>query len=140
MGGMPKPHNYGIPRMRHPRTPEQLVKAESRPPMLTIDARCDDLNCSPDIYRMIGHCTNCGTKDILVLHTRGHKARDKDCPVCGCHGVVRSDRLATDDEFPAAEASSDHKIMPSSAARADLTEGLKRVSGSAALFTQGDGR
>jgi hypothetical protein len=30
MGAMPKPHNYGIPRMHHPRTPEQQAKAESR--------------------------------------------------------------------------------------------------------------
>lgn len=72
--------------------------------MLTIDARCHDPNCSPDMYRMIGHCRNCGIKGILVLHTRRHEARDKDCPICGCVRAVSSDRLATDDEFPAAEA------------------------------------
>ena len=72
--------------------------------MLTIDGRCSDPHCSGDMYRMVGHCTNCGTKGILVLHTKGHEARDKDCPVCGCTRAMRSDRLATDDEFPEAAA------------------------------------
>jgi hypothetical protein len=56
------------------------------------------------MYRMIGHCRNCGTKDVLVLHSKGHEARDKSCPICGCDRAVSSDRIATDDEFPAAEA------------------------------------
>jgi hypothetical protein len=68
--------------------------------MLTIDGRCDDPHCSKDMYRMVGHCRNCGTGDILLLFTSGHRRRPLTCPVCGCYREVCSDRLATDDEFP----------------------------------------
>jgi hypothetical protein len=70
--------------------------------MLTIDGRCEDPYCSNDMYRMVGHCRNCGTGDILLLFTSGHETRPLTCPVCGCYHEVCSDRLATDDEFPEA--------------------------------------
>ena len=70
--------------------------------MLTIDGRCDEPHCSKDMYRMVGHCRNCGTGDILLLFTRGHETRPLTCPGCGSYREVRSDRLATDDEFPGA--------------------------------------
>jgi hypothetical protein len=72
--------------------------------MLTIDGRCKDKTCAPkDIYRMIGRCHNCGTRDILMLFTAGHETRPLTCPVCGCYREVSSERLAIPDEFPEAE-------------------------------------
>jgi hypothetical protein len=70
--------------------------------MLTVDRRCDDRICvHKGIYRMVGSCFNCGTKDVLVLFTAGHETHKVDCPVCGCKHVQHF-RLATEDEIPAA--------------------------------------
>jgi len=71
--------------------------------MLTVDVRCGNHNCvSKPIYRMVGGCLNCGATDILLLITSGHehpyRAR---CPHCG-NDQVHANRLATDDEIPAA--------------------------------------
>lgn len=73
--------------------------------MITVDNRCGVPTCSGDIYRMVGHCTNCGVKPVLILYTKGHEAlgpTSKPCPTCGNHYAVRPDRLATEDEIPAA--------------------------------------
>src|ERR1035437_2438586 len=56
-----------------------------------------------DIYRMVGTCLNCGTKDILMLFRAGDSASNLDCPVCGNWKKVSARRLATDDEIPLAE-------------------------------------
>ena len=77
--------------------------------MLTIDARCGCAACeerTQDIYRMVGRCTNCGTKDILVLYRAGDPVSDQDCPSCGNNYTVRSytQRKATPDELPAVAA------------------------------------
>lgn len=40
--------------------------------MLTKDVRCGDSTCAhKDIYRMVGACSNCGSKDVLMLFTVG---------------------------------------------------------------------
>jgi predicted nucleic acid-binding Zn-ribbon protein len=57
---------------------------------------------------MVGHCTNCGQKDVLMIFRQGDKATNLDCPTCGVRGPmsfegVHPDRLATPDEIPAAE-------------------------------------
>lgn len=72
--------------------------------MQTIDKRCGDPKCSPNMYRMVGQCSNCGTEGLLVLFTAGHESEPADCPVCECYRTVGRYRLATDDEFPAAVA------------------------------------
>jgi hypothetical protein len=73
--------------------------------MLTIDARCWLRGCgNRNIYRMVGSCRNCHTKDVLILLTAGHKAGGSfghRCPVCGCDEVF-TERLATEDEIPVA--------------------------------------
>lgn len=76
--------------------------------MLTIDARCTMRQCEhkKDIYRMVGHCSNCGTDNILILVSAGHEAprsmsSPENCPICGC-AKVGADRIATDDEIPEA--------------------------------------
>jgi ssDNA-binding Zn-finger/Zn-ribbon topoisomerase 1 len=71
--------------------------------MITIDKRCDCKDCierTTDIYRMVGHCQNCGQRDILMLFRSGDKAGNGDCPVCGNWRSVSADRLATPDEIP----------------------------------------
>lgn len=73
--------------------------------MITIDARCMCQKCkerTKDIYRMIGSCSNCGSKDILILYRAGDRACNRDCPVCGCWSTVSAGRLATADEIPEA--------------------------------------
>jgi len=69
--------------------------------MITIDGRCGVSSCSPDIYRMIGKCGNCGESDLLLLFTVGHSTEALICPRCG-NKRVYADRLATDDEIPEA--------------------------------------
>lgn len=66
-----------------------------------IDGRCTHLRCSePDVYRMVGHCGNCGSGPYLILLTAGHeKSNEEQCPKCGCR-KVRCERLAADDELP----------------------------------------
>lgn len=78
--------------------------------MITVDARCKrDGHERDNIYRMVGHCTNCGTADVLLLITEGHEAprtNNARCPVCGCSGYkggIHPDRLATADEIPVAD-------------------------------------
>ena len=74
--------------------------------MLTVDARCFCQRCEgdgrPNIYRMIGHCFNCGQKPILILNREGDRAGKLTCPTCGVWNAVYQDRLATPDEIPAA--------------------------------------
>lgn len=72
--------------------------------MLTVSALCMCVRCTSrtgEIYRMVGACSNCGTKDILILFRAGDQTREVECPVCKVR-QVRSIRLATDDEIPAA--------------------------------------
>lgn len=66
-----------------------------------VDARCRHHRCTEkNVYRMVGHCTNCGAKPLLVLISAGHSVPTGEaCPKCGCYDV-RCDRLATDDELP----------------------------------------
>ena len=74
--------------------------------MLTVSGICMCTKCTSrtgNIYRMVGHCWNCGAKDILMLYRSGDKAAPLDCPVCGNCKSVHASRLATDDEIPAAE-------------------------------------
>jgi hypothetical protein len=78
--------------------------------MLTVSGKCMCSKCEARTtrqYRMVGHCTNCGAKDVLMLFRSGDKAHNLDCPVCGNWGTggggVHPDRLATPDEIPAAE-------------------------------------
>ena len=74
--------------------------------MITISKRCICAKCEASgrdgMYRMVGHCTNCGQGDILILYREGDKAAKADCPVCGNWWSVTPDRLATPDEIPAA--------------------------------------
>lgn len=77
--------------------------SHSEAPVPFVDARCGCSSCvtrTKDVYRMIGHCANCGTEPILVLYRKGDQAALKDCPVCGCWHAVQADRLATPDEIP----------------------------------------
>lgn len=71
--------------------------------MLTIDCRCGHSTCrDKNIYRMVGACSNCGTKNVLMLFTATHDSyMPQCCPVCGC-AKVHAQRLATADEIPAA--------------------------------------
>lgn len=66
-----------------------------------VDRRCTHFRCAePDVYRMVGHCTNCGTGPLLVLLSAGHDvSHEGQCPKCGCR-KVHCDRLAADDELP----------------------------------------
>ena len=76
-----------------------------RETVITIDARCMCQKCekrSKDIYRMIGSCSNCGSKNLLILFRAGDRACSQDCPVCRCWGTVGPYRLATADEIPEA--------------------------------------
>ena len=74
--------------------------------MLFIDKRCTYRGCAhkTGVYRMVGRCVNCGTENILVMFTEGHRKGDADCPVCGVYWGVKSTtmRLATPDEIPVA--------------------------------------
>jgi hypothetical protein len=75
------------------------------PLLATIDGRCHCGRCkgrTEDIYRMVGHCHNCGAKPFLLLFRAGDPARPLDCPTCGKWYGVHTDRLATPDEIPAA--------------------------------------
>jgi DNA-directed RNA polymerase subunit RPC12/RpoP len=67
--------------------------------MLTVDARCTDKSCSPNIYRMVGKCYNCGAEPVLVMFTERHEKSEVPCPTCGTRRVNVS-RLATPDEIP----------------------------------------
>jgi hypothetical protein len=72
--------------------------------MLTIDARCLDKRCaSLDMYRMVGRCHNCDTKDILILYTKTHAATPQACSTCGTWRGVHAKGLAGLDEIPAVE-------------------------------------
>jgi predicted RNA-binding Zn-ribbon protein involved in translation (DUF1610 family) len=79
--------------------------------MLTVSGKCMCSKCesrTTNQYRMIGHCLNCGQDKILMLFRSGDKAHNLDCPTCGERGImsfsgVHPDRLATEDEIPAAE-------------------------------------
>lgn len=64
-----------------------------------VDRRCTHHRCTEkNVYRMVGHCTNCGAKPLLVLISARHEVpTESACPKCGCY-AVRCDRLATDDE------------------------------------------
>lgn len=66
-----------------------------------VDARCRHHNCDEkNVYRMVGHCTNCGNGSLLLLISAGHRAPTAErCPKCGCYDV-RADRLASDNELP----------------------------------------
>jgi hypothetical protein len=90
--------------------PPTAEKGENE--MLTVSAVCMCAKCESSgrygRYRMVGHCTNCGQTDILMLFRSGDEAHNRDCPTCGSrgHGTfggVHPDRLATPDEIPAAE-------------------------------------
>lgn len=69
--------------------------------MLTADFRCS--RCQEQgrgIYRMVGHCLNCKTEDVLMLFSETHEALGgMTCPKCGTSNL-RAQRLATDDEIP----------------------------------------
>jgi hypothetical protein len=70
-----------------------------------VDARCGHPRCDEkNVYRMVGYCSNCGNRPLLVLISAGHKAPyGERCPKCGNYDV-RCDRLAEDDELPLAVA------------------------------------
>jgi len=70
---------------------------------MIVDRRCSRCQGGgrTDIYRMIGHCSNCRSEPILGLFSVTHEASGGDCPVCGC-SRLHWDRLATADEIPAA--------------------------------------
>ena len=69
-----------------------------------VDARCGCSRCvarTENVYRMMGHCVNCGANNILILYREGDEAARQDCPMCGNWRSVTPDRLATADEIPA---------------------------------------
>lgn len=73
--------------------------------MLTVDARCGAPECAAKnlgVYRMVGTCSNCMTKDILFLFSEEHKgsAWNYACPTCKVYGRMTTIRPATDDEIP----------------------------------------
>lgn len=73
--------------------------------MITVDGRCFCERCesrTKDIYRMVGKCRNCGAEPILMLYRAGDKATSLTCPTCGNWNSVHANRLATEDEVPAA--------------------------------------
>ena len=73
--------------------------------MMTVSRLCMCAQCTErtgDIYRMVGHCRNCGARPIPILYRSGDRAGDADCPKCGNYNSVSPDRLATDDEIPEA--------------------------------------
>lgn len=75
--------------------------------MTTIDARCLCKECqdrTERIYRMVGYCSNCGAKDLLIIYRAGDKTRDLECPSCECSYTVRgyNQSKAADHEIPAA--------------------------------------
>ena len=75
--------------------------------MITVDGRCFCHRCearSGDIYRMVGTCSNCGARPILMLFRAGDPSTALDCPVCGNWHSVRSVRLASADEIPDADS------------------------------------
>lgn len=67
-----------------------------------VDRRCTHLHCDEkNAYRMVGHCTNCGARPLLVLLSARHEVSHSGaCPKCGNY-TVHCDRLAEDDELPA---------------------------------------
>lgn len=72
--------------------------------MLTVSGKCMCDRCesrTKDIYRMVGHCTNCKVEPILMIYRAGDHAAHLNCPICGCYSSVWPQRLATDDEIPA---------------------------------------
>lgn len=74
--------------------------------MLTVSGICMCDKCesrTKNIYRMIGVCYNCGTKDIFMLFRSGDPKASLDCPVCGNWHGVHAQRLATADEIPASD-------------------------------------
>lgn len=54
------------------------------------------------VYRMIGRCYNCRAEPILMLYRSGDTAAPLECPNCGVYASVHAQRLATDEEIPAA--------------------------------------
>lgn len=73
--------------------------------MLTVSGKCMCDRCegrTQNIYRMIGHCRNCGATPILMIFRAGDKTHDLDCPLCENWHCVHPDRLATDEEIPVA--------------------------------------
>ena len=71
----------------------------SVPPYEIVDHRCNHPSHENDgVYRMSGHCVNCGTAPLVGLFTAGHDRFGKGgpCPACGCR-QVQWDKLADDD-------------------------------------------
>jgi hypothetical protein len=68
-----------------------------------VDRRCSHRSCGgKSIYRMVGFCRNCGSGPLLMLFTSGHQASPGECPLCGCCDAVYPERLAAEEEIPAA--------------------------------------
>lgn len=67
-----------------------------------VDHRCKDHRCDePNVYRMVGSCTNCHHGPLLILLTARHRRTSEAlCPKCGNY-TVTCQRLAEDDELPA---------------------------------------
>lgn len=68
-----------------------------------VDRRCGHPRCGEkNVYRMVGHCTNCGNGPLLVLLSARHEvSHTGTCPKCGNY-TVHCDRLAEDGELPEA--------------------------------------
>lgn len=74
--------------------------------MITVDGRCSCARCEArtgNIYRMVGACRNCGLTPVLMLFREGDPTAILKCPTCGTREVA-SNRLATPDEIPEADA------------------------------------
>lgn len=75
--------------------------------LILVDSRCGHPRCDEtSVYRMRGHCTNCGNGALLGLFTARHEVGQgvlgrAECPTCG-NRTCRWDRLATPDETPGA--------------------------------------
>jgi len=73
--------------------------------LVLIDCRCGHPRCDEQgVYRMAGHCTNCGRTGLIGLFTAGHQVANGvlgrgQCPSCG-NQTCYWDRLATPDEVP----------------------------------------
>ena len=73
------------------------IAASTGPQYDIIDQRCNHRHHDGDtrVYRMSGHCTNCGTRPLVGLFTAGHESTGYHgpCPACGCRSV-QWDKLA----------------------------------------------
>jgi hypothetical protein len=69
-----------------------------------IDERCTLPRCAEAasglVYRMAGHCQNCGAKPLVGLFSAGHEHGydGGPCPACGCRKIRWTELADSDPE------------------------------------------